>query len=313
MYSGYVFRLILAASDETECMALGGSVSADENGETAMITENSDPIEASVMLRVVSTLSIPPLHHMAVRSLHSQFPSYSAAVKLLAIWAANHYFSGHLSHEAMELIVAHEYLQPSTLLPPASALAGFHRALGRIATHSWETDPLIVDLSHEGEAITTSDKIEITAKFQAIRASGKQGTHASQRDIALNVPMYIVSSCDKLIGFSSSLALKSPEKVIFSLIVSAAKASAQRVLSWVENDRALTEEQLAANLHNIMYSATAMAACNVYLHLNPALFNTEDVTQGPAFARLKVFSNISPLEASIGSLVVRYASCTVPL
>ena len=37
---------------------------------------------------------VAPLHHLGVRALRSQYPSYTGAVRLLTAWAAQHYYSG---------------------------------------------------------------------------------------------------------------------------------------------------------------------------------------------------------------------------
>jgi len=39
---------------------------------------------------------VAPLHHLGVRALRPQFPSYTGAVKLLTAWAAQHYYTGVL-------------------------------------------------------------------------------------------------------------------------------------------------------------------------------------------------------------------------
>jgi hypothetical protein len=83
-YEGYVFRLQLAASDEIEATVAASSAGAAAGGETSME-------------RVMRTLIVPPLHHLGVRGLRSQFPSYSGAVKLMSAWAAQHCFTGAYS------------------------------------------------------------------------------------------------------------------------------------------------------------------------------------------------------------------------
>eukprot|EP01034_Spumella_vulgaris_P031156 gene31156-38499_t len=194
MFQGYLFRLVLVADSESEFEAGDTSVTAGFVNET---------VNAHVVL---------PLHHIAIKGIHAQFPSYSGAVKLLAIWVANHYFSGHISHETLELIVALEYLQPTTLFAPASSLAGFYRSLIRLATHNWDSDPLIVDLSFDHTGITTSDKIDILAQFTAARATTAKSNHESKELVKQNVAMYIVSSSDKAVGYASNVANRSPEK-----------------------------------------------------------------------------------------------------
>lgn len=48
--------------------------------------------------QVIRDVVVPPLHHLGVRALRSQFPSYTAAVKLMHSWAAQHYFTGTYSY-----------------------------------------------------------------------------------------------------------------------------------------------------------------------------------------------------------------------
>lgn len=81
-FEGFVFRLQLLATPEVE--AIQHAASPGCRGYT--------PEE--VQRAVVRSAQMPPLHHLAVRSLRAQFPSYSGAVRLLSAWAAQHYFSG---------------------------------------------------------------------------------------------------------------------------------------------------------------------------------------------------------------------------
>ena len=56
----------------------------------------------------------------------------------------------------------------------------------------------------------------------------------------LNAAMYVVSSADKAHGYYPSLAEKSPERVVLSAIVKAARLSADQLLAWMQRTDATT-------------------------------------------------------------------------
>lgn len=79
-YEGFIFRLQLVASQEIEAIQLAAGASKVDT--------------AALYRSVIRSTVVAPLHHLGVRALRSQFPSYTAAVKLMHSWAAQHYFSG---------------------------------------------------------------------------------------------------------------------------------------------------------------------------------------------------------------------------
>jgi U3 small nucleolar RNA-associated protein 22 len=87
-----------------------------------------------------------PAHHAAVQPLHSRFPSYSSATRLLKRWIAAHMLSLHVPSEAVELIMASVYLDSGSTTPPASAGSGFTRAVQRLASWQYDEQPLVVPL-----------------------------------------------------------------------------------------------------------------------------------------------------------------------
>ena len=101
----------------------------------------------------------------------------------------------------------------------------------RLSTYTWESDPLIVDLSDNNSIITPAVHIEIINTFRAIRLTSSDPHHRHHHP--LNMPMYIITSCDKVVDFEATLAVKSPEKAVLGMIVQAAKLSAKRLLSWM--------------------------------------------------------------------------------
>merc|ERR1719215_717022 len=120
--------------------------------------------------------------------------------------------AGHLCHEAIEILVAYEYLNPSTLQPPTSAMLGFYHALVRLCTHDWESDPLILDLSvnEEGESVelNRADRLAIVEQFRALRSAASSSSNSTSLPSSLNASMYIVTSCDKLLELNPSLLAK---------------------------------------------------------------------------------------------------------
>ena len=72
---------------------LGGKISVNSN-------------IAAVQLNVARNVAVAPLHHLSVRGLRTQFPSYTGAVRLMSVWAAQHCFSG---------IVRLHFILPCTL------------------------------------------------------------------------------------------------------------------------------------------------------------------------------------------------------
>jgi U3 small nucleolar RNA-associated protein 22 len=89
-----------------------------------------------------------PRHHAAMSSLQHVCPSFSPAVRLLKRWLSSHCLSPHISAEAVELVVASVYLpSPDAVGPyesPASGATGFARALERLASWDWRSEPLLV-------------------------------------------------------------------------------------------------------------------------------------------------------------------------
>ncbi|TXT04376.1 hypothetical protein VHUM_04143 [Vanrija humicola] len=87
-----------------------------------------------------------PAHHAALAPLHHRFPTFSTAVRLLKRWAAAHMLSSHLQPEALELLVAHRFLEPGALAPPSGATTAFLRTLQLIATWDWRQQPVFIPL-----------------------------------------------------------------------------------------------------------------------------------------------------------------------
>ena len=85
---------------------------------------------------------------MLIFSIHQQYASYSACVRLVQRWVRSQMLDeDYISSLALELLVAHLYLHPAPATPLGSPLSAFLRFLHLLSTHDWNTQPLIVNLN----------------------------------------------------------------------------------------------------------------------------------------------------------------------
>jgi U3 small nucleolar RNA-associated protein 22 len=66
-------------------------------------------------------------------------------------------FTGHVSDEALELLVASVYTNPRPYTAPASALCGFWRTLALLAHWGWDAQALIVNVGGQLTAANYAD------------------------------------------------------------------------------------------------------------------------------------------------------------
>ena len=177
----------------------------------------------------------------------------------------------------------------------------------RLSSHSWESDPFIIDLSDNQSDITQSDRVQIINSFREVRSSKESdGPH--------NPAMFIISSTDKLIGFEPSLAAKSPEKPVLGMIVQAAKLSAMKLHRWMSSAEYLPKNLISkdslqwaeyqAELHGIMCNSSILTTCSIAVPFTKPIINP-NYLRGPPVSRLDVYTNLSPAESSISTLLVK--------
>jgi hypothetical protein len=265
-------------------------------------------------------------------------------------------FSLQLCQEAIELLVAQHFLSPSHTqatataanhqkdsLSPTTAFSAFTRTLQTLSLFDWEEDPFIVDFSlslaalgqeereketeskSEAETMNAEVRAKIAMRFRALRAAAakereKSGALSLSLPVALNPPMYFVSSCDKVLDFEPSLADKSPERVVLGLLVSASKATLKRIRRWlVRPDEALAaylterdgedhegeREELMSEAvrETVFHSEAVLRRCDFVLSFHRGITNAHP-DKGPAFARLPVFANMTNRELLVNNVVV---------
>ena len=273
MSDGFIFRLQLFANPEVE--------------------RNAAEDLAAIVLRG----TIAPMHHNAIKALHSQFPSFGNAVRLLSRWCAGNHFTGMASHEVLELVTASCYLDPVVGVAPSSPSAGFRRALLKLTSHDWENEPLIVDFADE---LSIADRLLISSTFQQARES------------ASGPALFIVSSYDRISNWiPSTSSVATPSKVVLRLLTSAAMLSLSLYDKWA---RASSVDYSAAV---DMMEAPAPVFANVTLRFSKSLVSVkrqsgkdvwDGLVRGPPFARLKIFSNTSARETALHNLIVKVGS-----
>jgi U3 small nucleolar RNA-associated protein 22 len=122
-YKGYSFRIIVRADPEIKLLE-GLS--------------NPSPQAASLLKDLKRTHVIAAKHHSMIQRVHTLHPSSAAVTRMAKRWVANHLLSGHITTEAVELIVAKVYSEEETPMGlPSTVVSGFVRFLHILGTHDW--------------------------------------------------------------------------------------------------------------------------------------------------------------------------------
>lgn len=106
---GYVFRLLLMY---------------DKDPTRAMTSKDDEQLGT---VSPAHDLLLQSSHASLIQGLHGVYPAFGPTVRLAKRWTWSHFFSGALSEEVIELLVAYVFVRPSPYLPPASRVTGFLR------------------------------------------------------------------------------------------------------------------------------------------------------------------------------------------
>lgn len=239
--------------------------------------------------------SILTLHHHNIRSVQAEFPSYSHAVRMLATWASCHMLSGHLPHEAIELIVASVYLNPSTLHAPSSPYSAFLRSLKCICETDWECSPLLINFP--GYSLGN-------AKTEFLKRRKEDPSFA---------PMYIASTNHDYI-----FTVRQPELVVLSsLIIPAARATLLRakviLRDGLQSSLAPDKFLFATNILHRQFRILFKFAKNICLPKSSLNDLDKSCALGAPFARAEIFANMTRTSVSVENLVVESSTCPNPI
>lgn len=163
-----------------------------------MLNSMNHNFEEPHLLHFIHYYLYLPYHTSLIRSISSQYPSYSDTTRLIKIWMSIHMNSIDFSTEVIDLLVAYVYIHSEPNLPPKNPFLGFIRFLQFITTFSFTETPIIIDnLSN----FTIQDKQDIMTQFNTINHNEK--------------PIYIVTAFHKDYEWKSFLTNEYPRKEIF--------------------------------------------------------------------------------------------------
>jgi hypothetical protein len=157
-YSGFCFRLRLHNTKELQLLR---SEAAAGRPLPPLVAADGTAREQDL------ELARRPLHSALMRGLVAQHASLAPVARLLRRWVCAHGFARTLSPEATELVAASVFVNPRPYTAPVTVAAGLVRALHRIATHDWDSLPLIVPKTLRVEA----DRAESVFKQEKLDAS----------------------------------------------------------------------------------------------------------------------------------------------
>ncbi|KAJ8380561.1 hypothetical protein SKAU_G00013390 [Synaphobranchus kaupii] len=119
-----------------------------------------------------------------LHGLQQQHPSFGGACRLAKRWLAAQLFSGDVSQDAADLLVASLFLQAAPFTPPGSPQVGLLRFLHLLSTFDWKNSPLVVNLNGQ---LTVADYIEIKNDFTASRETLPVMFIATPKDKKLSI------------------------------------------------------------------------------------------------------------------------------
>lgn len=169
-----------------------------------------------------------PQHHAALAPMHHRYPSYSSATRLLKRWFASHMLSLQIPSEAAELIMASVYLDPKQLHVPATATAGFARAINLLAGWDWRSEPLVVPVfAAARDAATQSGRLRFPAEER--KEAEKAFTERRLKDAEINHGAWGLVTEEDLTGVRWTKDL--PNRVVAGRVTGLAKATLEALVS----------------------------------------------------------------------------------
>ncbi|CAN1814119.1 Nucleolar protein 6, partial [Linum perenne] len=136
-------------------------------------------------------------HSSIINGVQRLYPAYGPVVRLAKRWVAAHLFSACLTDEAVELLVAHLFVNPLPFKAPSSRLTGFLRFLRLLAEYDWSFSALVVDINND---LSPSDKEEIEKNFLLSR----KGYEGNMQNVS--PAMFLATPYDKAsVAWTSSL------------------------------------------------------------------------------------------------------------
>jgi U3 small nucleolar RNA-associated protein 22 len=178
-----------------------------------------------------------------LQSLAAQYPAFNSTLQLARDWFNGHFFSSYVPIEVVDLLVAHLFLNPYPYTEPVSDIAGFCRFIQLLATHNWQTAPLILNFN---QTLTTDDFTQILERF--IKSRELMTQHRSR--------MYIATSDDLE---SRHWTLDMPNKPFLSRLVHYAQKTFETIQNHASQEISLDARALCV---------TPLDGYDILIHLN---------------------------------------------
>uniref|UniRef100_K3WBL1 Nucleolar protein 6 n=1 Tax=Globisporangium ultimum (strain ATCC 200006 / CBS 805.95 / DAOM BR144) TaxID=431595 RepID=K3WBL1_GLOUD len=204
--SGYAFRLVIHSEKEL------GIVTGAAGAKKVALVNSPEYVATKQEVEYLSK------HANTIHALHSKNTSFGPTVRLAQRWLADKFLSNTLRVEAIELMVAHIFINSSETTTPHSVLSGFLRFLKLLASYDWQQAPLAVDLN--GTLDDTKQR-EIVKRFEASSVS------------PLAHPALFIAADYEDMDCLSSWTRFSPNKVILQRLVSLAQTSYDSLVQWL--------------------------------------------------------------------------------
>ncbi|CAK9267471.1 unnamed protein product [Sphagnum jensenii] len=162
-------------------------------------------------------------HASLLQALHGACPAYGPTVRLAKRWMWSHLFSGVISDEVVELLVAYTFVKSAPNAPPSSRLTGFLRFLLLLVHYDWALAPLVVDVNGD---FTTADLDRIVSQFESVRRKFQGGEGGGPA-------MYISTPYDSV---SKTWTQHSPSPAVLKRLIAYAKSSADLIVSLIKGE-----------------------------------------------------------------------------
>ncbi|CAG2178304.1 unnamed protein product, partial [Oppiella nova] len=154
--TGHVFRVIIGSHKE---LVLLRQIQTPDGLVKRVDSEVADRLE--------TTYEVIPKINGALNALSRRCLCYGISCRLAKRWIGSQMLAHYLDDMAVDLIVAHIFLNPNPYTVPNSPTVGFIRFLSLICDHNWKITPLIVDLNGDLEEGVVTD---MNAKFMKNRS-----------------------------------------------------------------------------------------------------------------------------------------------
>ncbi|WVQ73182.1 hypothetical protein IAR50_002746 [Cryptococcus sp. DSM 104548] len=165
---------------------------AIEDDQPAFATSLPDPpkrLAVPALAKHIERFHHLPAHHSSLAPLHHRYPNFSSSTRLLKRWFSAHMMMGRelVREEVIELIMAGIYLEPGRGKTPASAVAGFLRAMELLGGWDFKSEPMFVPIhtASSPSAISASGRVRFPTElkegavkaFESLRAKEKDAGH----------------------------------------------------------------------------------------------------------------------------------------